>query len=169
MKNVFIAGILIFVIILGGYFVGKLFIKTPNQATNTQPEVTVEPSSQPSNQLDASMTEQSNVTESDSQNVVMYTNNGFELSTLTVTLGETVMFKNESSSSMWVASAMHPSHSGFSNTTLQEHCPDVENNDFDQCTSVPPGGSWSFTFLKTGDFPYHNHVKANHFGKIVVE
>jgi len=109
------------------------------------------------------------VTQNSAENVVTYTDEGYSPNTLTVKVGDTVTWKNESSSGMWTASAMHPTHTTYSGTSLSEHCPDTANTTFDECTSAQPGESWSFTFDKAGEWKYHNHVKANHFGTIVVE
>ncbi|HLD70766.1 MAG TPA: hypothetical protein VI937_02700 [Negativicutes bacterium] len=100
---------------------------------------------------------------------VTYTNSGYSPSALTVKKGDTVTFKNQSSGELWTGSAMHPTHMAYSGTTLQQHCPDPENNDFDQCKAEGAGASWSFTFTKTGSFGYHNHVNTTHFGKVTVE
>ncbi len=105
----------------------------------------------------------------ETRNTVIYTDAGYEPGTLTVKLGETVAWKNESSSGMWTASGVHPSHTLYSGTSLSEHCLDVSGTAFDACGSTQPGDSWSFTFNKTGTWKYHNHLKASHLGTIVVE
>ena len=99
---------------------------------------------------------------------VVYTGNGFTPAELEIKMGDTVVFKNQSSAKMWVASAMHPTHIVYGGTSLQAHCPDNENNDFDQCQSNSSGESWEFTFNKSGEWGYHNHSSAQHFGKIIV-
>jgi len=100
---------------------------------------------------------------------VIYTDAGYAPTTLTIKTGDTVVFKNQSSGGMWTGSAMHPTHTAYSGTNVQQHCPDLENDDFDECKSDQPGNSWSFTFKKAGEWGYHNHVKSNHFGKIIVQ
>lgn len=100
---------------------------------------------------------------------VTYTGAGYSPSTLTIKTGDTVTFKNKSIGNLWTASGMHPAHMGYSGTNLQAHCPDAENNDFDQCQNGGPGTSWSFTFTKAGAWGYHNHANSTHFGKITVE
>jgi plastocyanin len=100
---------------------------------------------------------------------VVYSNNGYSPTELIVKAGDTVVFKNQSSAGMWTASALHPSHTVYSGTSLQAHCPDASNVTFDECKSAQPGESWSFTFNKKGSWGYHNHVQAGHFGKIIVE
>jgi len=100
---------------------------------------------------------------------IAYTDAGYSPSNLTIKKGDTVTFRNQSSSSIWTGSAMHPTHMAYSGTTLQQHCPDPENNDFDQCKAEGAGASWSFTFTKTGSFGYHNHMNTSHFGKVTVE
>ena len=100
---------------------------------------------------------------------VTYTDSGYAPGELKIKAGDTVVFKNQSSGDLWTGSAMHPGHVNYSGTTLQSHCPDPENDDFDQCKGEGAGTLWSFTFTKTGAFGYHNHLKSNEFGKIVVE
>lgn len=100
---------------------------------------------------------------------VTYTNAGYAPATLDVKAGDTVTFKNQSSGNVWTGSAMHPTHVVYSGTALAQHCPDPENDDFDQCKNEGPGTSWSFTFTKAGSWGYHNHANSKHFGKVVVE
>lgn len=100
---------------------------------------------------------------------VVYTNAGYAPSSLTIKVGDTVIFKNQSSGNVWTGSAMHPAHMVYSGTALKDHCPDLENDDFDQCQNAGPNTSWSFTFTKAGTWGYHNHAQATYFGKIIVE
>lgn len=86
---------------------------------------------------------------------VTYTNDGFSPAELTVKAGTTVTFINQSSAPMWIASGAHPTHLLYP--------------EFDAKASVPKGGSYSFTFNKTGTHPYHNHVLLGRYGKIIVE
>ncbi len=100
---------------------------------------------------------------------LIYTDSGYLPKEITIKVGDTVTWKNESSQGVWTSSAMHPTHMVYSGTSLQEHCPDAANIYFDECKSSQPGESWSFTFNKKGTWGYHNHVNARHFGKIIVE
>ena len=87
------------------------------------------------------------------EEVVSYGENGFSPSSLTVKEGTTVKFKNTSSgSSMWIGSDPHPTH--------------TQHSEFDQ---LKTGDEYSFTFTKKGTWGYHNHVRANARGTIVVE
>jgi plastocyanin len=114
----------------------------------------------------------SNATTSDNGNneaetvTVRYMDTGFEPQNITVDSGDTVMWVNESTNDMWVASAMHPTHSVFDGTTLSEHCPNPANDAFDQCANTD---EYSFTFTQEGEWAYHNHSLANHFGRVTVE
>ncbi len=100
---------------------------------------------------------------------IIYTDAGYSPSMLTIKVGDTVTWKNQSSAGDWVGSAMHPTHTVYSGTTLQQHCPDTSNTSFDECKADKSGESWSFTFTKAGAWGYHNHVNAKHFGKVTVE
>ncbi len=86
---------------------------------------------------------------------VTYTNDGFTPAELTIKTGTVVTFLNQSDTKMWVASANHPTHLLYP--------------EFDEKASVPKGGSYSFTFIKLGAHPYHNHVLLGKYGKVIVE
>ncbi len=86
--------------------------------------------------------------------VVMYTDSGYVPAQITVKKGTTVTFRNESSSGMWTASAVHPTHQLLPG--------------FDQLKSVGSGGTYGYTFTKVGTWQYHNHVKATDTGAVVV-
>jgi len=96
---------------------------------------------------------------------ITYDSNGFSPSSVTIKNGGRVTWKNASGGSMWVASAQHPSHIAYSGTSREEHCPDTSGTAFDQCEG---GGDYSFTFGKTGTWNYHDHLKAQFFGKVIV-
>lgn len=100
---------------------------------------------------------------------VIMNDNGFTPGILSIKKGETVTFENKSSSDFWPASAMHPTHVVYSGTPLSEHCPDPENVSFDSCKPLPPGSVWTFKFDKTGTWGYHDHLRANFYGKIIVQ
>ena len=99
---------------------------------------------------------------------VIYSNQGFAPKSVTVPLGTTVTFVNQSSSGMWVASAAHPTHIVYSGTSLSQHCPDTANTSFDACAAVASNNSFSFTFNKVGTWNYHNHTDASKFGTVIV-
>lgn len=69
---------------------------------------------------------------------------------------------------MWVASAMHPAHTGYDDTSKDQHCADgyAGAAPFDQCGS---GASYSFTFAKSGTWGYHDHRNASAHGTIIVQ
>lgn len=159
--------LVVLVIILGGYFLLKSErAQTPSDETST--------SGMPvpgANTTETSVTQEGNTgeTPSASQKVIVYSDAGYSPSPLTIKVGDTVIFKNQSSQNMWTASGMHPTHLLYSGTSLSEHCPDLANTSFDACKETSPGASWSFTFTKAGTWPYHDHLHPTLFGKIVVE
>jgi plastocyanin len=87
--------------------------------------------------------------------VVKITDDGFEPSSLTVSSGDTVTFDNESSDDSWPASDVHPTHQNYPG--------------FDAKKPLLSGESYSFTFTKTGEWGYHNHLEPDVTGTIVVE
>lgn len=99
---------------------------------------------------------------------VTYSDAGFSPKSVSVTVGTKVIFVNQSTKNMWVASAKHPDHTAYSGTSLSQHCPDASNSAFDECTADAPGKTYSFIFNKEGEWKYHDHIDATKFGTIVV-
>ncbi len=97
---------------------------------------------------------------------VYYTSGGFQPQQVTVDEGDTVRWVNNASGGMWVGSNDHPTHTKYDGTSTREHCPNPGSDTFDQCSS---GDSYSFTFNKTGEWGYHNHVAAFDKGTVTVE
>ncbi len=98
---------------------------------------------------------------------IIYTDeNGFTPDYISVKLGTTVRFLNQSSGDMWVGADDHPSHTQYSGTTLREHCPDTTGTNFDQCGT---GKEYSFTFKKAGTWGYHDHKSPRMRGIIIVK
>lgn len=98
---------------------------------------------------------------------VTLTESGFSPETVTVNVGDTVRFVNNSSRNMWVGADEHPSHTQYDGTSRKEHCATMTS--FDQCVGTAQGTSWEFTFDKAGTFDYHNHVEASDTGTVVVK
>ncbi|MBI5018824.1 cupredoxin domain-containing protein [Candidatus Gottesmanbacteria bacterium] len=88
------------------------------------------------------------------QGEVSYTDTGYTPATLTVKKGTKVTFRNDSSSGMWTASGVHPTHQLLPG--------------FDQLKSVAKGGVYEYTFAKVGTWKYHNHVKPTDGGTVIV-
>ncbi len=85
---------------------------------------------------------------------VTYSDAGYQPGSITVKVGTKVTFKNESTGGMWTASAVHPTHQLLPG--------------FDQLKSVTKGGMYEYTFTKVGTWKYHNHVKPEDTGTVVV-
>ncbi len=102
-------------------------------------------------------------------NTIVFTDSGFSPAALTVRVGDTVVFENQSSVDFWPASAMHPTHKVYPGSDIEKCGTAEEAGIFDACRAIPAGGSWSFTFGEAGNWNYHNHLNAGNFGKIIVE
>jgi plastocyanin len=169
--------VVIVLVIIGGYFLIKWnnqIDKLPNSQEMNQSQIEKQMLQPESSEVSADsqiIDEPSEVktTQSGKNYEVKYDDSGYSPKELIIKVGDTITWKNESSSGMWIGSAMHPTHIVYSGTSLEEHCPDVQNTSFDQCKSGQPGELWQFTFNKKGIWRYHNHVKASHFGSVVVE
>ncbi|MBX4201158.1 hypothetical protein KW786_03470 [Candidatus Parcubacteria bacterium] len=164
-KNLIIGLVVVLVVLIGGYFLWQGMSQPANMLDNNQ-TTTPAANEEQNGGLEGTVDVGANTAKT---HEVTLTDSGFSPADLKVKAGDTVTFKNQSSGPMWVASASHPTHTVYSGTSLQQHCPDSDNSDFDQCTASGSGSSWSFTFTKTGSWGYHNHSKAGQFGKITVE
>jgi len=162
-KSIIVGIIIVIVVIVGGWWI----FAQNNKAPVTENATT--PSNQTSTINNPDQTNHAPAETTSKNYDVIYTDAGYSPSTLTIKVGDTVTFKNQSSGGMWTASASHPSHTAYSGTSVQQHCPDPNNASFDECKADASGTSWSFTFNKAGDWGYHNHVNAKHFGKIIVQ
>lgn len=98
------------------------------------------------------------------ENTIVFTDSGFEPSSITIQQGETVTWVDQSSRTMWVASDRHPTHTQYDGTTTSAHCPN-DGDAFDQCGT---GERYTFTFDKTGEWGYHNHKPLVRGGTITV-
>ena len=166
-KNIAIIIIIAVIVLGGGYFLMKGENPKPVvENTNQETDNIVLENTTNQNGADNGVTIEVAVPKTYE---IMYTDAGYGSTPLTIKVGDTVTWKNQSTQANWVGSAMHPNHILYSGTTLQEHCPDVDNSDFDQCQADKNGDSWSFTFKKAGTWGYHNHMNVKHFGKIIVE
>lgn len=151
--------VVLLILVAGGWY---LLSGTPAKAPVTETPV--------SNQMPAvgSTTPEMIVENALPDVTVIYSDSGFSPNSVSVTLGTTVIFVNQSSEEMWVASAKHPDHTVYSGTSLSQHCPDTSKTAFDQCSNAGNGGSYSFTFNKAGDWKYHDHIDATKFGSVTV-
>ncbi len=86
---------------------------------------------------------------------VTYSDAGYSPRTITIKVGDSVSFVNNSTHGMWTASNPHPQHTDFSA--------------FDAKRAYVAGESYSFTFAKAGTFNYHNHVRSFDQGTVVVK
>ncbi len=85
---------------------------------------------------------------------VTYTDEGYLPQTIEIQLGDTVVFVNESSRDMWVASDPHPAHTNLST--------------FDQFGFGKPGEQYQYTFDQVGVWKYHDHINPAAVGNVLV-
>ena len=99
---------------------------------------------------------------------ITYDGSSFSPASVTIAKGGTVTFTDTAGATMWVASALHPSHATYDSTSREEHCVSgyTGAKPFDQCAS---GASYSFTFDKAGTWQYHDHKNASAHGTVVVQ
>lgn len=87
--------------------------------------------------------------------IINYTDAGFSPKDVTIKVGQSVKFTNNSTRDFWPASNDHPSHLKYS--------------EFDPKERVASGESYTFKFEKVGVWAYHNHIRAGEGGVITVK
>lgn len=147
----FIALIVLVLLVVAGYFAFTYRAAAPVDENTPMPAVTTDETSA----VAATIT---------------YTDTGFSPENITVSVGDTVRFVNNSSHGMWVGSDDHPTHTHYDGTSTREHCADgaATTDTFDQCTSSPSGTTWEYTFTKAGTWGYHNHSRSGNTGTVTV-
>lgn len=86
---------------------------------------------------------------------VSFTIDGFSPANVEISKGTTIIFTNDSTKPMWVASDNHPHH---------DILPEL-----DQKGVAMPTETYEFTFDKLGSWPYHNHLIPTQKGTITVK
>ena len=81
--------------------------------------------------------------------------NGFSPSEIEIKPGDSVKFSTTLKQPFWPASDLHPTHGIFP--------------EFDPQQPVDPTQSWTFQFLKSGAWKYHDHLNPMHRGIISVK
>ena len=85
---------------------------------------------------------------------IVRTDEGYEPSEVTIKKGDIILWTNESSEYHWPASDLHPTHGIYP--------------EFDPRKPIAPGDEWSFKFDQTGEWKFHDHLRANKIGTVTV-
>jgi plastocyanin len=163
-----ILGVVVAIIIVGGavFFMNqnKATAPTNEDQTQNQNNDAVDPNPNPTESPTPSQTQTPNSTitpnpasptpTSTTPQHIDYTDSGFVPASVTIKKGTIVTFDNESTKSMWPASAPHPTHTDYP--------------EFDPKKAIAPGETWPFTFTKVGTWKYHDHLNPSRFGTIIV-
>lgn len=84
---------------------------------------------------------------------IVFTDSGFEQSKYTVKKGQTITVKNQSSNELEFASDEHPSH---------RQQPELN------IAPTATGASTTFTPTKTGTWGFHDHIRSQFTGELIV-
>lgn len=141
MNKIVVAIIAILIIGGGGYF----YLTNRNTlAPQTQTPVGQTQVSPTTAQISPTITE----------NLITLTLNGYTPSTLTIKVGTTVTWMNNSGDVATVSSDPHPTHTDYKPLNLGRFL---------------NGERLTLTFDKIGTYKYHNHLNASQKGTIIVE
>ena len=142
----------------------------------TSPENEIAPSTQPienptgeENTVTPKQGEGATPEEEKEEYIVTNTDSGFSPMTITIKIGESITFKNESSQAVWPASALHPTHTVYPGSDIKKCGTAEESSIFDACKGIEKGEKWAFIFSSPGMWKYHDHLNPSHFGTIIVK
>ena len=126
---------------------------TVNSITDTASDTSKESSSNGDSTQELEE-ESASITLSPSGNTVTITASGFSPPTITISVGESVMWVNNDIKNHWPASDIHTKHTDYSG--------------FDSL-GISSGSSWSFKFNATGTWNYHDHNLPARKGIVIVQ
>jgi hypothetical protein len=86
--------------------------------------------------------------------IVELSEDGFEPKEITINRGDIIKFITSLEKPFWPASNLHPSHTIYS--------------EFDPREPIELDESWSFKFMKSGTWKYHDHLAPIYKGEIII-
>ena len=169
MKNIW-TWIVLAVIVIGGIWWWQS-TKSPAMSDDGTPaavDATDDANAQPAGSTGASVNAgvTADVNAAQTSATITYNGSSFSPASVTVKQGGSVTFTS-ATGNMWVASAPHPTHTGYDGTSRGEHCAAGYTGaaPFDQCKAGP---SYTFTFNKVGTWLFHDHMNAGAHGSVTV-
>lgn len=157
-KKYILAIIAIVLAVWIGFFFGKKAAVAPEVPVNgvsEQSTATPAPTTTTAMATPKTTTAVAPVMTKDGSYLVSYTNRGFSPSTLTIKVGKSVHFANNSSKAMSLTST--------DTTNSQIY------SEFNQEKTVGQGGSYDFTFLSAGVWGYMNRNNQGDRGIVIVK
>lgn len=86
--------------------------------------------------------------------IIEMASGGFSPSELAIQRGDTIVWQNIDEEFRWPASNIHPTHEIYP--------------EFDPDDPIGPGTSWRFTFRRSGEWQFHDHLQPRYIGVITV-
>src|SRR3989344_2209020 len=99
---------------------------------------------------------------------VRITAQGYEPQNVSIPIGGTVTWVNETDTPNWPATARHPTHTEYPGSGIEKCGSPEALTIFDACRGLAKGERYSFMFNDAGEWSYHEHLGVKMFGKITV-
>ncbi len=146
--------VIVLIVLVGGFILVQNSSKTQAPA-NTTVETQVPPAeTAPSAMEESVTTAPENAMEKVEDTTVTLTSAGFEPKTVTIKVGDKVVWKNAGGVAATVDSAQHPTHLVYPKLNLGR---------------FEDGETLELVFDEAGRYNYHDHLNASRFGTVVVE
>ncbi|HVF69275.1 MAG TPA: cupredoxin domain-containing protein [Xanthomonadales bacterium] len=145
MNKNFLIVVIVLLIVVGG------FVLVKNNSTTVLPTKNSENQTQETDQEEDNDEDDK---DNEGEHEITLTGSGFEPSTITVKVGDEVVWKNESGGESTVDSQDHPTHLRYAPLNLG---------------SFEDGEDHELVFDKKGTYGYHDHLHPDREGTVVVE
>lgn len=99
---------------------------------------------------------------------IYITETGYEPNTITIEVGDTIVFENRSDTPRWPASNNHPTHTLYPGSDIAKCGTEEAGGIFDACRGLELGESYAFTFNEVGSWRFHDHLAPRLGGVITV-
>ncbi len=93
---------------------------------------------------------------------------GYSPQSVTIKKGGTVTWINDTDTPNWPATAQHPTHEKYPDSSISKCGTAEQSTIFDACKGLAKGETFTFTFNNIGEWSYHEHLAVKMFGKINV-
>ena len=100
--------------------------------------------------------------------IIRYADGRYVPDTVHISVGQEVVWVNESDALFWPASNIHPTHAAYPGSSITKCGTSEQQKIFDACKAHGSGVEYSFVFTEEGMWRYHDHINPRAVGTVIV-
>ena len=100
--------------------------------------------------------------------IIRYVDGRYVPDTVHISVGQEVVWVNESDVLFWPASNIHPTHAAYPGSGIQKCYTSEKDTVFDACEATGSGSRYSFVFNTAGKWRFHDHIDPRASGTVIV-